>query len=190
MVSESVKPFLKSVLKGYRRTESVRDGFNDWRADRPFWGALLLILAGLVLSVIPFTALGSFAFTGSTGELIGLIGLFFSFFVFLAGVAAMTQPQLSTLAGMIGIVMSILSIVGGTLGGMFVGTFLGMVGGSLCIAWIEEEQPQQGDVVASGTAATGDVAEEDLGEAPVEPNTTNTTAEDGDGADGSPDDED
>lgn len=159
MVSETVKPFLKTLLRGYRRTASVRSQFDDWRAERPFWGALLLIVAGLVLSVIPFTALGSFAFTGSTGELIGLIGLFFSFFVFLAGVAAMTQPQLSTLAGMIGIVMSILSIVGGTLGGMFVGTFLGMIGGSLCIAWIEEPV-EEDEIEASGAERGAAAAEE------------------------------
>lgn len=172
MVSETVKPFLKTLLRGYRRTASARSDFEEWRAERPFWGALLLILAGLILSVIPFTALGSFAFTGSTGELIGLIGLFFSFFVFLAGVAAMTQPQLSTLAGMIGIVMSILSIVGGTLGGMFVGTFLGMIGGSLCIAWIEEEE-DAGEIAATGEEA-GPEDHREIGE-------TSSTAQVGDG---------
>lgn len=138
MVPETLRSPLASVLQFVRATQDRRGRFQEWKAERPFWGAVFLILAGLVLSAIPFTALGSFAFTGSTGELIGLIGLFFSFFVFLSGVAALTQPQLSTLAGMIGIIMSILSIVGGTLGGMFVGTFLGMIGGSLCIAWIEE----------------------------------------------------
>lgn len=140
MASAPVIAVGKPILKTYRKYAAYKQMFDDWRAVRPFWGGVLLIFAGLLLAYIPFYTLDNFAFTGGTGELIGLIGLVFAFFVFLSGVASLTHPQISTLAGMTGIVMSILSVVGGTFGGMGVGTFVGMVGGSLCVAWIQEEE--------------------------------------------------
>jgi hypothetical protein len=140
MASSAVIAIGKPILKTYRRYAAYKAKFDDWRAVRPFWGGVLLMLSGLLLGYIPFYTLDNFAFTGGTGELIGLIGLVFAFFTFLSGVASITHPQISTLAGMTGIVMAILSIVGGTFGGMGVGTFVGMVGGSLCVAWIQEEE--------------------------------------------------
>jgi hypothetical protein len=140
MASAPVIAVGKPILKTYRKYAAYKERFDDWRAIRPFWGGALLMFAGALLAYIPFYTLDNFAFTGGTAELIGLIGLVFAFFVFLSGVAAITHPQISTLAGMTGIIMSILSIVGGTFGGMGVGTFVGMVGGSLCVAWIQEEE--------------------------------------------------
>ncbi len=140
MVSQATKSVLKPVVKGYRGYESRKARFDDWKSQRPFWGGVLLIASGLVLAYIPLVTLEGFAFTGGTGEVIGLIGMLFAFFVFLSGVAALSIPQISTLAGLTGIVMAILSIVGGTFGGLGLGTLLGMIGGSLCIAWIQEEE--------------------------------------------------
>ncbi len=150
MASAPVIAIGKPILKTYRRYAAYKQKFDDWRAVRPFWGGVLLMFAGLLLAYIPFYTLDNFAFTGGTGELIGLIGLVFAFFVFLSGVASITHPQISTLAGMTGIVMSILSVVGGTFGGMGVGTFVGMVGGSLCVAWIQEEETVELDPDAAG----------------------------------------
>jgi hypothetical protein len=150
MASSAVIAIGKPILKTYRRYAAYKRKFDDWRAVRPFWGGILLMFAGLLLAYIPFYTLDNFAFTGGTGELIGLIGLVFAFFVFLSGVASITHPQISTLAGMTGIVMSILSVVGGTFGGMGVGTFVGMVGGSLCVAWIQEEETVELDPDAAG----------------------------------------
>jgi hypothetical protein len=150
MASSAVIAVGKPILKTYRRYAAYKQKFDDWRAVRPFWGGVLLIFAGLLLAYIPFYTLDNFAFTGGTGELIGLIGLVFAFFVFLSGVASITHPQISTLAGMTGIVMSILSVVGGTFGGMGVGTFVGMVGGSLCVAWIQEEETVELDPETAG----------------------------------------
>ena len=150
MASAPVIAVGKPILKTYRKYAAYKAKFDDWRSVRPFWGGVLLIFAGLLLAYIPFYTLDNFAFTGGTGELIGLIGLVFAFFVFLSGVASITHPQISTLAGMTGIVMSILSVVGGTFGGMGVGTFVGMVGGSLCVAWIQEEETVELDPDAAG----------------------------------------
>jgi len=150
MASSAVIAIGKPILKTYRRYAAYKQKFDDWRAVRPFWGGVLLMLSGLLLGYIPFYTLDNFAFTGGTGELIGLIGLVFAFFTFLSGVASITHPQISTLAGMTGIVMAILSIVGGTFGGMGVGTFVGMVGGSLCVAWIQEEETVELDPETAG----------------------------------------
>ena len=118
------------------QTEATPDTFlYRLNEDKPLNGGVLLMLAGLLLAYIPFYTLDNFAFTGETGELIGIIGLGFAIFVFLSGVASIVYPQISTLAGMVGIVISVFSLVGGTFGGMGVGTSLGVVGGALCVAW-------------------------------------------------------
>ncbi|MFW5929875.1 MAG: DUF6114 domain-containing protein, partial [Halobacteriota archaeon] len=129
MASSATKTVLKPIVRWYRGFQARKDRFDDWKAQRPFWGGALLVLSGLVLAYIPIVTLEGFAFTGGTGEMIGLIGMLFAFFVFLSGIAALSLPQISTLAGLTGIVMSILSIVGGTFGGLGLGTLLGMVGG-------------------------------------------------------------
>lgn len=107
------------------------DGVPPWRAERPFLGAMLLIVAGVIVGYVPIRF---------TQELIlisgafSAIGLAFAVLIFLTGVAALLRPGRSTILGIIGVVFSILSVVG-TLGGLLVGLFIGIVGGNLLIAW-------------------------------------------------------
>ncbi|MFB6284906.1 MAG: DUF6114 domain-containing protein [Halobacteria archaeon] len=135
------KVILKPVVKNYRRVDRKRNTFRRWAEKRPFWGALLLIIAGVLLAISPAQTLSMFLFGEGSAKILGIVGLFFALFVFLSGIAAMTQPQLSTLAGLVGIVLSVLSIVGGTeWGALLLGTFAGILGGSLCVAWIQIEE--------------------------------------------------
>lgn len=113
------------------RHSSNDSGFREWRATRPFWGGLLLIVASLIIAWVPIQFAFELMLIGGAFTVIGLV---FALLVFLSGVAALLKPNLATLAGIAGIGFSILSLVG-ALGGLLIGALLGLAGGSLCIAW-------------------------------------------------------
>lgn len=97
---------------------------------RPKAGLILVILAGLIILWIPVNLYwlafvpGSFAFTG----------LLFGTMVLLCGILGWFMPQYVRLLGVFAMVLSVVSIMG-ALGGLLIGTVLGVVGGSLCAAW-------------------------------------------------------
>lgn len=62
------------------------------------------------------------------------VGLLFGGILLLLSIMVYIYPNASTILGAFIIFVSVLSVMG-ALGGMFVGTILGIIGGSLCIAW-------------------------------------------------------
>lgn len=126
--------------------------FNDWRAERPFFGGVLLMLAGIVITWVPMQILPDIIFIG--GQVAGFlaVGAMFGVFVFLSGVYALYKPSLSDEIGVAGVVLSIMSLFG-SLGGLFLGMLLGILGGNLCIAWKPEDtevtEPSKVDKVAA-----------------------------------------
>ncbi|HEX6922608.1 MAG TPA: DUF6114 domain-containing protein [Bacillales bacterium] len=128
----------KKQEKFRTKQEKLRDAgrFKQWRKRRPFWGASLTLLAGLLILWIPLNlymlafAPGNFA----------IVGLLFGGLITLIGIMAYIYPQFSTVFGVMTIFLSVISIMG-ALGGFVVGTILGIVGGALCIAWQREVVP-------------------------------------------------
>lgn len=108
-----------------------RKRFAAWRRERPFWGGAIMTLAGLLIGYIPFNLARSVGLVPSTFAYAGFI---FSVFVILCGVFSIIQPDLRLFFGTAGIILAILSIFG-ALGGFGIGTLLGILGGSLIIAW-------------------------------------------------------
>ena len=119
-------------------------GFNDWRTKRPFMGGVLLCLAGLLITWVPMQILPDLIFIG--GEMTGFlaIGAMFGVFVFLSGVYALVKPENSHEIGVVGVVLSIFSLFG-SLGGLFLGLLLGIIGGNLCIAWKPDDTADERD---------------------------------------------
>ncbi|MFB6165627.1 MAG: DUF6114 domain-containing protein [Haloarculaceae archaeon] len=107
----------------------VPGGFAGWRATRPFAGAVMLILAGLIIAAVPIRL--QMIFPGPSKAALGIV---FGAMVVACGVFALVKPELSTLIGVTAVAMSILSIIG-AFGGLVVGMLVGIVGGNLCIAW-------------------------------------------------------
>jgi hypothetical protein len=114
-----------------------KEGFAAWRAQRPFAGAILLIMAGFIIGAIPIRL--QFLFPGPSKAAIGLV---FAAMVAACGVFALVKPELSTLIGVTGIAMSILSIIG-AFGGLIIGMIVGIVGGNLCIAWQDPSRDEE-----------------------------------------------
>jgi hypothetical protein len=112
-------------------------GFTGWRARRPFAGAALLILSGFIIGAIPIRIQMTFAGTTKAS-----IGIAFAAMVIACGVFALVKPELSTLVGVTGIAMSILSLIG-AFGGLVFGMLVGIVGGSLCVAWQDPNRDEE-----------------------------------------------
>ncbi|MFB6166116.1 MAG: DUF6114 domain-containing protein [Haloarculaceae archaeon] len=122
--------------------------FGEWRATRPFWGGVLLILGGVLMAAVPLQMSSSLLL----GSYVSTIGLLFAALVLLAGVFALYRPELADLLGIAGAVFSLLSLFG-ALGGLFVGMFLGFAGGAYCFAWIP---PDEREAYLAARAADGD----------------------------------
>lgn len=140
-------------------------GFARWRATRPFWGAVLLILASLLIAWVPMQFAIELLFIGGAFTVVGLV---FAVIVFLLGVFALLRPDLSTILGITGIAFSVLSLIG-ALGGLLFGAVLGIAGGALCVAWTPpegiEREPERSSIGSTtrdreessvGTSTTGD----------------------------------
>lgn len=100
-------------------------------AKRPYLGAALLILSGLIIGYVAAEFTMELILIGGPFTAIGLL---FAGSIILTGVFSLVRPDLSTFLGITGVALSILSVVG-TLGGLFVGLLLGILGGNLLISW-------------------------------------------------------
>lgn len=136
-----------------------RKQFEDWRARRPFLGGVLLLLGSAFMAYVAISYGKDLILVGSGTAFLGLVS---SSLVFLTGVFALTKPEFSTMIGYVGAALSIISLMG-TLGGLFIGMILGLIGSNLCIAWesdeIEETNPFDW---GSDSDASSDESDEDV----------------------------
>jgi Family of unknown function (DUF6114) len=142
------------------RGRSLRAAFRAWRRSRPFWGGLLLVLAGLELLALPLTGV----FIHGAIKLViyigigGVFGVLIGVLLITAGIAAWVNPTHRVFYGIAGIVLGIISFPASNLGGFVIGMLLAIVGGALAFAWV----PADPESVAAAPAgrATDDAPEE------------------------------
>lgn len=134
-MSRKEKKMLKKQQKFEKKREKLMNAskFTLWRNSRPFWGATLTLVAGLMILYIPIHL---FAIAFSPGSY-AILGILFGGLITLSGILAYFYPNLSTIFGIVTIFLSVLSIMG-ALGGFLIGTIIGIVGGALCIGWKAE----------------------------------------------------
>jgi len=139
--------------------------FREWRRQRPFVGALLLLLAGVEMFFSTQLDIGNMHIQlGVEGFQATIIPIGF---VLLAVLIAV-MPQHRIFYGVIALALSIYSIVGVNLGGFVIGMLLSAVGGVLAVSWAPQAQPASG--VGTGTgAADEDAAAPGSAEPSVEP---------------------
>jgi hypothetical protein len=113
----------------------LRQRFRQWRQGRPFWGALLTILAGIEL----FVAGRADIAVGGVVLQLGFSGLqttIIPVVIVLAGVLVMAQPVHHLFYGVIALVLSVYAVVAVNLGGILAGTVLGVVGSIVVVSWM------------------------------------------------------
>ncbi|PQD95332.1 hypothetical protein CYL18_08560 [Pradoshia eiseniae] len=111
-------------------TNTKRQRFRNWRKSRPFWGAILALLSGLVILYVPLSLIEIAALPGTTL----FIGFFLGGMVLLGGIMTLIMPQFAVFFGLFIMVSAILSIMG-AMGGLVIGTLLGIIGGAKILAW-------------------------------------------------------
>lgn len=110
----------------------VRGAFRNWRRTRPFWAGVWTMLGGALIAYVPATAFkfllvgdGSLVLGISVGVLIGAFGLMLWF----------ARP-LRMILGVIILLLSLVSFFTSDFGGLILGMLMGLVGGSLALAWV------------------------------------------------------
>ncbi|HZO73275.1 MAG TPA: DUF6114 domain-containing protein [Ktedonobacteraceae bacterium] len=116
--------FISTIKRSYH---SITYGSNR----RPFFGALCVLLAGLLVMWEPISLLqSSYIPAGTLRGGIEVGGLLFAM-----GLVQLLAPSYALVAGALGVVFSILSLTT-SLGGEFgIGMVLGIIGNSAAIAW-------------------------------------------------------
>jgi hypothetical protein len=122
--------------------QSARRAWREWRRSRPFWGGLLLIVAGSELLLIPLP-LGSLGLILHVG-IGGVLGILIGSVMILCALLLWFHPVQRTFYSIVAILLAIAALIASNLGGFFLGTLLGVIGGSLGFAWVPDELPERG----------------------------------------------
>jgi len=114
------------------RTEDWRtwSRLRLWRKQRPFWGSLFLMLAGILVLGGPMSLFPMVMISGGTiteGLLVGAL-------LVTMGLLQLLSASHALATGSIALVLSFASILV-ALGGFGIGVFLGIIGSALGIAW-------------------------------------------------------
>jgi hypothetical protein len=122
-----------------------RDGWRAWRRSRPFWGGLLLVLAGLELFAIPLSGVlihGAIKLVIYIG-IGGVFGVLIGVLLIVAGLMTWFNATHKTFYSIAGIVLGIVSFPASNLGGLFLGMLFAIIGGAIAFAWTPvEEAPE------------------------------------------------
>lgn len=112
-----------------------RSSFRDWRGQRPFWGGILTLLAGIPIAYIPYhnLTLGSLTIRMSTTA--GAGSLIIGVLLVVLGLTMWFQPQSRVFAGIAAILLCLVSLVVSNFGGYVIGFLLGLLGGALGVSW-------------------------------------------------------
>jgi hypothetical protein len=135
----------------------VRAAFRGWRRSRPFWGGLLLVLAGLELLGLPLTGV----FVRGAIKLViyigigGVFGVLIGVLLIAAGIAVWVNPTHRVFYGIAGIVLGIISFPASNLGGFLVGMLLAIIGGALAFAWVPADPESVGSEGKGASTSDG-----------------------------------
>ncbi|WP_430498752.1 DUF6114 domain-containing protein [Micromonospora trifolii] len=142
--------------------------FRRWQRSRPFWGGLLIVLAGLEMFASTRMTLNGLSFhSGATG----LLSLLIPIILVTCGLLLWFTPAQRLFYSVVAAVTAVYSLIGLNLGGFFVGLLLGIVGSALAFAWTPirpaPPTPPQGEIEQNGDGP-GDVGLADVGLAGVD----------------------
>ncbi|MCX5119871.1 DUF6114 domain-containing protein [Micromonospora sp. NBC_00362] len=125
--------------------------FRRWQRSRPFWGGLLIALAGLEMFASTRMTLNGLSFhSGATG----LLSLLIPIILVTCGLLLWITPAQRLFYSVVAAVTAVYSLIGLNLGGFFVGLLLGIVGSALAFAWTPihptPPTPQQAEIEQNG----------------------------------------
>jgi hypothetical protein len=116
-----------------------RSGFRQWRARRPFWGGLLLALAGAEILLTEKASLKVVLHIGMQG----LAGYLLPTLMLLRGLLILFNPTQRLFYSLLGILLSLGTWLTSNLGGFLVGLLLGAIGSCLTLGWLPDQEPRR-----------------------------------------------
>lgn len=131
-------------------------GFRHWRRRRPFWGGLLLLLAGLELFWSANQTIGDIQLhVGPQGFLSYVLPLI----LVLCGLLIWFTPAQRLFYGILGLLSALYSFIGLNLGGFILGMVLGILGGALALAWVPQRSRPEAVTAAADPVEEPDPAD-------------------------------
>ncbi|WP_405590746.1 DUF6114 domain-containing protein [Streptomyces sp. NBC_01092] len=121
------------------RGRDLRSAFRRWRADRPFWGGLLLTLGGAWILLTMKASLKVILHVGMQG----LAGYLLPALMVLLGLLTLFNPAQRLFYSITGILVTLGTWLTSNLGGFFVGLLLGAVGSCLAFGWLPDQEPRR-----------------------------------------------
>ncbi|MET8462138.1 DUF6114 domain-containing protein [Micromonospora zamorensis] len=113
-------------------TAQVWRTFRRWQRSRPFWGGLLIVLAGLEMFGSTRMTVNGLSFHSGAS---GLLSLLIPVILAACGLLLWFTPAQHLFYSIVAAVTAVYSLIGLNLGGFFVGLLLGIVGSALAFAW-------------------------------------------------------
>ena len=149
----------------------ARQAFRNWRHSRPFWGGLLVLLAGLPIIYFPYANLNIGTLSLHLATSAGAASLLIGLLMMALGVSAWFQPHVRVFAGIAALVLALVSIPMSNLGGFGMGLIPGLLGGTLLCSWAPLKEPKTAELVEGGAEAEaeaeGAAETEEWAESPV-----------------------
>jgi hypothetical protein len=105
--------------------------WRSWRQTRPFWGGLLVLLAGLEILLTERAPLPIMVHIG----LQGIAGYIIPAVMVLLGLLLLFNQAQRMFYSLLAVLLALGSWITSNLGGFFVGMLLGVLGGALAFAW-------------------------------------------------------
>jgi hypothetical protein len=123
-----------------RPRRGARAAFRGWRARRPFWGGLLLALAGGEILLTEKASLKVVMHIGMQG----LAGYLLPTLMALLGLLILFNPAQRLFYSITGVLLSLGTWVTSNLGGFLIGLLLGVTGSCLTFGWLPDQEPRAG----------------------------------------------
>ncbi|MFC8172708.1 MULTISPECIES: DUF6114 domain-containing protein [unclassified Streptomyces] len=118
--------------EGAARPRGARGAFRQWRRTRPFWAAVWTGTGGFVIFFLPMAPLGKILQVG-IGGIAGMAG---GVVLMAMALLVLLLPSQRHTAGVLAVIAGVASFPLSNLGGLFVGMFLSVLGGSMAFAWL------------------------------------------------------
>ncbi|MER5600885.1 DUF6114 domain-containing protein [Streptomyces sp. NPDC002265] len=122
-----------------RPRQSPRSAFRAWRAQRPFWGGLLLALGGTWILLTEKASLKVVVHIGMQG----LAGYLLPVLMVLCGLLILFNPTQRLFYSITGVLITLGTWVTSNLGGFFIGLLLGVTGSCLAFGWLPDQEPRR-----------------------------------------------
>ncbi|QOV34828.1 hypothetical protein IM697_32705 [Streptomyces ferrugineus] len=116
-----------------------RSAFRRWRADRPFWGGLLLALGGAWILLTMMASLKVVLHVGMQG----VAGYLLPGLMVLLGLLVLFNPAQRLFYSITGVLIALGTWVTSNMGGFFLGLLLGVVGSCLTFGWLPDQEPRR-----------------------------------------------